>query len=352
MSRSASWFLVASALAWASAPPAAAQASGSPYRTEPVTYRNPNDNMVLSATLALPAGQGPFSGLVLLTTAGADALVDRLVGLGYAVLLPERRGMLSVERMLQASLQDMATDASSAALYLAQRPDVRGTIGLIGQSYDSPAALLAAGTAVQIPLVLLGLPGLHGAEMFKLEQRGLAEGRAVSPEDLLALDAYVDRITAAALSAESSTMRGYQLSQIVGQADVELPRSAEFPNTPDGQVHFFSSAWWKDRLAFRPDEAILELNAPVLILLGHEDPFRPLDLLVPPIERSLEDALTEDATLCVMTGRTRQSFTPVVVDVIVEWLAARMPPAGGEEELPDAPAPEPCVKDWESLLAR
>ena len=43
-----------------------------------MTYQNPVDGTILSGMLVVPAGEGPFPGVVLLTLAGADEVIGGL----------------------------------------------------------------------------------------------------------------------------------------------------------------------------------------------------------------------------------------------------------------------------------
>src|SRR2546428_13264066 len=85
------------------AAPLAAQATTPAYRSEQVRYQNLKDSTLLMAELELPTGRGPFPGVVLLSIAGTDPIVDKLTSLGYAVLIPVRRGFVAVEPLLAAT---------------------------------------------------------------------------------------------------------------------------------------------------------------------------------------------------------------------------------------------------------
>ena len=106
-------------------------------RTEQVTYENPVDGITLSATLTVPSGEGPFAGVVVLSIAGVDDLIDRLASLGYEVLRPERRGMMAVDLMLEATFEDLANDARAAVEFLRARPEVDPErVGIVGQGEE------------------------------------------------------------------------------------------------------------------------------------------------------------------------------------------------------------------------
>jgi hypothetical protein len=313
------------ALAGVAAPGLVAQAPPAG-RSEQVEFRNPDDGMPLVATLTLPPGEGPFPGLVLVSIADVEELTARLVGSGWAVIRPERRGMTVTERLLRATYQDLANDVRSATAYLAARPEVdAATVGLLGQGDDSPAAALAAiGQPVPAFLVLVSTTGLPGVESFALEQRGLAVERGWDPGALAELDGFVARLGEIVLDTGAPATRLARLTALLGGPGQGLPRSAAFPLTAEGQVRFFSSAIWHDRLAFQPEQVLGRLRSPVLVLTGIEDPFTPPERHLPALHRALDTAPTDDATVCLLPGRTRHTFSREALSVIEAWLGARM----------------------------
>ncbi|MSR35605.1 MAG: hypothetical protein EXR95_03020 [Gemmatimonadetes bacterium] len=294
------------------------------YSSEPVRYQNPNDSTVLTGSLFLPPGRGPFGGVVLMSIAGTDPIVERLTELSFAVLVPIRRGFVSVEPLLQSTYQELADDGAAAVAYLRARPDVADErVTLIGQNDDAPPAIMAAAQSpTPIPLVLLAPPGFIGRELFRLEQHGLAERRGVSARELDVLDLYVDAISAIILKEVSPYMRAYRMEEMMAETEVELPYNAAFPDD-EGRIHFFSAPLWYDRISFDPAKALAQLHGPVLLLIGQEDPDTPLDRYLPTVQGALAIAPTKDATVCVVLERTRHSFNEVTVGVIGTWVRDR-----------------------------
>ena len=323
--------------------PVHAQAQA-PHRTETATYLSAPDGMELSGTLTLPAGAGPHPGVVVLSVAGTHPLVDRLVGQGYAVLTPTLRGFVAVEPLLQATFADLAADLRAALDHLAARPEVDGSaLGLIAQSDNAPPAVLAA-AETGVPLILLAPPGFEGTEVFRLEQRWLAERAGARPSELTELDRYVAGIAEIALGDRAPYAKEYLLQGLRASARVDLPLNASFPSD-ERQAHFFASPLWHDRLAFRPEAALADLDAPVLILIGSEDPNVPMDSYAAAMQRGLAAARTADATLCRIPGRTRHTFSDAAMTVMMGWMAERIP--GGREgaDAPDADPRAGCLAD-------
>jgi hypothetical protein len=336
--------------------PLAAQGARELPRGEAVMYLNEADSIHLTATLFLPPGDagdraGPAThpGVVLLSLAGTDPVVDRLTSLGFAVLVPVRRGFVAVEPLLRATYGDLAGDARASLAYLGARPEVDGeALVLMAQADDAPPAILASvELGVEVPLVLLAPPGFPGREVFRLEQRGAAERGGYGPPALEALDRYLEEIADAILGETTPSLRAQRLRAVMAESDVQLPFNAAFPNDQD-QVHHLSSPIWHDRFAFQPEEALAEVEAPVLILIGNEDPNTPLLAYLDAVRRGLAAAPSSDATLCLIPGRTRHAFTAVGVDVISDWLTERVGPGAvvGTGAAPSsADLREGCLED-------
>lgn len=296
-----------------------------------MSYRNVQDSMLLTASLALPRGDGPHPAVVLLSVAGTQRLVDRLVDDGWAVMTPVRRGFVAVEPLLQATYAELAGDALAALSYLGSRNEVDGrALGLVAQADDTQPAMLAAAAAEQsVPLVLLAPPDRSGVETFRREQRWLAEMAGAGPAELAALDRYVGEIVDIVLSGSVPRVREYRLAGLRSDTPVQLPRNAAFP-ADERQAHYFASPLWHDRLSFEPVVALARLRSPVLVLIGADDPNTSVEAYLATVERGLAAASTRDATVCLLPGRTRHAFTESGVRAITEWLAGRVGAAGRE----------------------
>jgi hypothetical protein len=225
---------------------------------------------------------------------------------------------------------------------LRARPEVDArAIGVIGQADDAPPALVAAAALPDvIPMVLMAPPGFPGREIFRLEQHELAEVDGRRASELDALDRFVGQISDIVLEESTSFRRAFRLQSLMSSSDVRLPYNAAFPSD-ERQVHFFASPLWHDRLAFDPVAALGRLHAPVLVLIGNEDPTTPLLPYLSAVRGGLTDARTSDATVCLITGRTRHTFSSDAVEAIVRWLGERVGARATEQPAP----PRGCLPD-------
>lgn len=333
------------AIAWQSPDVASPSLPG----PEEVTWVNERDGTRLRGTLVVPSdGGGPRPGVVVHSIAGTDRLVDRLVGEGYAVLLPVRRGFVEVEPLLRATYDDLGSDIESAIRYLESRPEVdQGAVALIAQGDDAPPALVSAATSpVPVPMIVLGPPASGGVETFRREQRSLAERGGASAEELTALDGYIDGIADIVLNEDGTFTRVYRLQALRAGSPVQLPGNAAFPGD-ERQAWFFASALWHDRLAFEPVPALGRLRSPVLVVLGLDDPNASAADWLDSVEAGLSESDSDDASACLVPGRTRHVFTDDAIETIVEWLDARAGPdrlrSGGAVAPSRAGRPSTCL---------
>jgi carboxymethylenebutenolidase len=174
-------------------------------------------------TLSIPAGDGPWPGIVVYPDAGGvrpamQERADRLSALGYAVLLPdvyyrngswapfdmkavfgddaERRRLFAMMKAITPEV--MATDAAAFFDYLAGRPEVAGDrFGTTGYCMGGRTSLIVAG---RVPDRVAAAMSFHGG--------GLAAENDPGSPHLLA-----DRIRAAVYVGAAQNDSSYTAAQ-------------------------------------------------------------------------------------------------------------------------------------------
>lgn len=176
-----------------------------PYRSEEVTVRNEEDSVTLAGTLTLPAGNGPFPAVVLVTGSGPQnrdeelfghkpfaVIADYLTRQGIAVLRCDDRGTgHSTGNFGTATSADFTRDALAAFDYLAARPEVaRNKVGILGHSEGGTIVFMAAAQNPKIAFVVsLAGAAARGDSVLLTQNRAILTSQG-APDS--AANAYVD----------------------------------------------------------------------------------------------------------------------------------------------------------------
>ncbi|GGH36850.1 hypothetical protein GCM10007423_29430 [Dyadobacter endophyticus] len=120
-----------------------------PYNQEDITFENPKAGIKLAGTLTLPAREGNFPAVILISGGGPSdsdvesighkpflVIVDHLTRNGIAVLRFDDRGVKQSEGDYQSAISaDFADDTENAVRYLKTRKEINSDqIGLAGHS--------------------------------------------------------------------------------------------------------------------------------------------------------------------------------------------------------------------------
>ncbi len=156
-----------------------------PYGEEEVIIENVTQGFALGGTFTIPAGEGPFPGVVLVSGSGSQnrdeeifghkpfkLIADQLARNGIAVLRYDDRGMgASGGNPAGSTTADNAGDARSAIDYLMKRDEIdHSKTGIIGHSEGGLIAFMLASAHDDIAFVIsLAGPGVDGKTIL-LEQ--------------------------------------------------------------------------------------------------------------------------------------------------------------------------------------
>ncbi|NVO32004.1 serine aminopeptidase domain-containing protein [Hymenobacter lapidiphilus] len=302
-----------------------------PYRVQEVKFANETDKIAFAGTLTIPAGEGPFPAVALLSDWGAQdqdgrygdykllgGLADYLTRRGIAVLrFPDRGVGETGSRTELTSPEDRTRDAQAALQFMRTQPLLDGAnLGLLGHGEGGNVALLAAGRPLPPAFVItLAAAGQSGLEV--LSAQPAVGWHAAMADTLLARTTRERAATQATGQARVEKMRssGANAAQLqIQQEQVFLRQRAEEkkrlealareqrplldivrrtpddatardlllqalrtqrPNQPDSAyatvADRLTTPWTRSYLRFYPQQELAAVQCPVLLLHGTDD---------------------------------------------------------------------------------
>jgi hypothetical protein len=326
-------------------------AAALPYREDLVAFDNSAAAGVrLAGTLTLPAGAGPFPGVVLISGSGPNTrdeelsghklalvLADALTRNGCAVLRFDKRGVAkSTGDYDAATTLDFASDAKAAVAYLRGRSDiVRARVGLGGHSEGGTIAAMVAAQDPDLAFIVMMAGFSVPGKVLVAEQTrrvaiadGQSEAMAVRTYDL-------NRQLYDAIAASKG--------QIDAEARVRKILAAAKPkpgkDEADLAILFTKLPYMRFVLAFDPAPMLGDVQVPVLALYGSKDLVVPADLNIPVLRETLSH--DKDVTIKEIPGlnhlfqhaRTgsprefaeiQETLSPEALSVISQWVAQHM----------------------------
>ncbi|MGI4883843.1 MAG: alpha/beta hydrolase family protein [Janthinobacterium lividum] len=333
-----------------------------PYRESDVTFLNPTTRQHLSGTVTVPAGEGPFPGVVLLSDLGPqnrDAelsgyrmfgqLADYLTRHGVAVLRFDDRGVGRSEgTYATATTADLATDAQAALACLRAQPLVAGgRVGLLGHGEGANVALLAAGapSSGRAPAFVVSLAGYgeSGYDVLLRQQSEIMRLIGADPSQVKAAqEAFARTVVLVRQTANNATARAKVTALLSGTntgLDAGMARARAAQLTSPWSRYFFD---------FNPQNRLAQVQCPVLLLNGTEDLQVSVRQNMTPLQKALNHAhrsataqrlagvnhLFEAPTdqWTVVDGAQQPTFSPEALKDIHDWVAL-------QTKLPGAPLP-------------
>ena len=263
--------------------PVAKVRMSAPYRETTVTFQNPTSRQRLGGTLTVPAGEGPFPAVVLLSDLGPQTrevdvmgyhmfgqLADYFTRHGIAVLRFDDRGVgKSGGNFADATMDDFVTDARAALNYLRTRPLIASQhVGLLGHGEGANVALLAATASEHAPAFVVSLAG-YGQPGHKVMEYQQGEIMRLIGSDLTQVKAAQDvyqRIVNIIRATPDDHVARSKVAAILGSVNTGL--DAKMTRARAAQLTSPSSRFFFD---FDPLAQISEVQCPVLLLNGTAD---------------------------------------------------------------------------------
>jgi uncharacterized protein len=255
------------ALTWLPSGKAARPVERIPIRSRELGFRSGSTS--LHGTLWLPAGKGPFPGVVIVPAGGvgraaAAPFTHFFLSEGYAVLAYDRRA----ER---ATFPEYAEDASAAAHALGEQPEVQAKrVGLWGHSQGGWVALMAAARSSEIAFVIDHSGMLVPAwrqELYRLGAEALADSTPLETvQQAVAFETLLMRVAAS----------GTGWSEVSAQLAIKPPPAWHaLVFQPDSLAQL--RRIWREDFSFDPRPEVKHVRQPVLALFGGLDRSTPIE---------------------------------------------------------------------------
>jgi uncharacterized protein len=317
-----------------------------PYREEEVTYENKVQNVTLAATLTIPQGKGPFTGVVLITGSGPQdrdetllghkpflVLSDYLTRHGVAVLRTDDRGTgKSTGVFATATTADFATDTEAGIAYLKTRAEVDPhKIGLIGHSEGGVIAPMIAARNHDVAfIVMMAGTGVPGDEVLAAQIEAISIANGKTPE-AAAKDAAQER--------ELLKLVGTEKDPAQLEKELKEKMAAESPAAQAGlQVELLTSPWFRYFMTYDPATALRKVRCPVLVLNGSLDKQVLPDQNLPAIRKALDEAENKNVEIDELPGlnhlfqtaktgapseysQIEETISPVALEKMANWIS-------------------------------
>lgn len=302
-------------------------------RSEDVTFRN--GDVALAGTVVTPRSGAPFPAIVLVHGDGPDTrdgyrhLADEFASRGIAALIYDKRGAGKSGGKFPARFRDLAGDAVAAVRYLRSRDDVDDErIGLWGGSQGGWIAPLAASlpeTRARF-VVAKAAPGVGPAELARWKSVRRVQQAGYSADVVARVNRLMDIQFEIVRSGSGWPELDKQVRDVRGEP--------WFPLVAVMRHSQWRSSWmtYGPDIDFDPVKVLSRVDAPILWLLGENDPETPLDATLAML--AAQKARGKDITVKVFPGadhqlerprtsKNRPNYAPRYIETTMSWVADR-----------------------------
>lgn len=328
------------------------------YEIHDVEIENPRDNRVsLSATLTIPAGDGPYPAVVLISGSGPQdrdesllshkpfwVIADYLTQRGIAVLRYDDRGVgQSTGEFASATSLDFASDARAAYEFLRSQDGIDASkVGLCGHSEGGIIApmVAVADTRVAFVIMLAG-PGVNGDRILTSQMELILRASGVDPSeierqlliqrkllDLAELEPPIDK-------SQFSERAGEAIAPLLTDEERQTDKGAAIASAAAAQL---CTPWFRFFLTHDPTRDLRQMSCPVLVLNGSKDIQVDPNLNVPAIRQAL--AANPESEILALPGLNHlfqacdtgnvdeyssieETFSPDALKTIGDWIMDR-----------------------------
>ncbi|MCK9641174.1 MAG: alpha/beta fold hydrolase [Prolixibacteraceae bacterium] len=329
-----------------------------PYYSEEVTFPNAKAGITLAGTLTMPAKEGKFPAVILITGSGPQNRDEELMGhkpflvvsdyltrQGISVLRYDDRGVGQSKGIFKtATTVDFASDVESAIAYLKGRKEIDPKkIGLVGHSEGGIIAPMVSARNKDVSfIVLLAGTGIRGDKLLLLQQELVAKAAGVAETEIQksreintkAFEIVIKSVDAEPLKAD---LRKFLAESMKNSPDYAKPKGVTDEDFLSLQVNQITSPWMLYFIKYDPAIALEKVKCPVLAVNGDKDLQVPSKVNLPAIEKALKKGGNRQVTTIEFPGLNHlfqecktgspteyaeidQTFSPVALDAVTKWI--------------------------------
>ncbi|MCC3155053.1 alpha/beta fold hydrolase [Hymenobacter sp. BT770] len=322
-----------------------------PYRVSEVVFPNPASRQNLGATLTVPAGEGPFPAVVLVSDLGPQGrevevsgyrmfgqLADYLSRHGIAVLRYDDRGVgKSGGTYANATTADLVTDAQAALNFLRTRPLVAPQrVGLLGHGEGANVALLAAAVPGRAPAFVVSLAGYgqSGYSVLLRQQNEIMRLTGANAAEVQAAQDIYYRTVSIIRQTPDNAAASAKVAAMLSGANTGIN-----PAMARARATQLTSPWSRYFFDFSPLTQLSKVQCPVLLLNGTADLQVSAKRNMTPLRRGLHAAHRSvtayrldgvnhlfqpaPAQWPLVNGVQQATFSPVALKKINDWVTVK-----------------------------
>jgi pimeloyl-ACP methyl ester carboxylesterase len=261
------------------------------YSSEVIEIRNIPDSVLLSGTLLMPQGDGPFPGVVLIAGTGKmdrdeaynghktfQVLAEHLAKKGIASFRYDKRGVgLSTGDFISATLHDFSNDALTALQYIKNLPNIE-LAGFIGHSEGGKVAPMAALKSELCDfLVLMAAQGLPTDQTLLKQSELKMIARGKTKEEIKSQIDLEFQIWSALKTAKNQNEAEETIKKIISE---NIEKNYHLKNISsenleariDAEVsHFAQNLLFDEFKNYISSDFLKDLNCPVFAITGTKD---------------------------------------------------------------------------------
>ncbi len=335
-----------------------------PYAARNVTFAGSGRDVELAGTLTLPDEPGPVPAVVIVSGSGPQdrdgtvfghrpflVLADHLSRNGIAVLRYDDRGVgSSVGPLAAATSVDLAGDAACAVAYLRSVPEVDPTrVGIIGHSEGGIIAPMVAVEDREVAfIVLLAGPGLPGEEILYRQAELILRVNGL-PARLVEANRRTQERLFRVIEEEPDDEAARErmedifdefVASLSDEDRASLGVAGDATETVELQIRQLTSPWYRFYVTYDPRPTLTRVTVPVMALIGEKDLHVPPEENLRAIEAALRKGGNDEITVREIRGvnhlfqtaptgapaeygAIEETFSPLALDLITEWIRAR-----------------------------